>query len=151
MAVACLTTSWAVEFRLGRQPTFLRHGRARPGHPRLACCGAEGRKTWMPGTSSAKTRGACHRARIRATRWRFWPGMTNLISARDAVSRLDVRPKSSPYVAPSCPERGAYRDRHGRWDGMRWTRQRRRAPCDRRATQGARTNDVEADGEVVWF
>ena len=25
------------------------------------------------------------------------------------------------------PQRGAYRDRHGRWDGMRWTRQRRRA------------------------
>jgi hypothetical protein len=28
---------------------------------------------------------------------------------------------------PSHPPQGAYRDRHGRWDGMRWTRQRRRA------------------------
>jgi hypothetical protein len=33
--------------------------------------------------------------------------------------------KSPSYAAPSRPEKGAYRDRHGRWDGMRWTRQRR--------------------------
>src|SRR5882724_12726992 len=25
-------------------------------------------------------------------------------------------------IAVSSPTRGAYRDRHGRWDGMRWTR-----------------------------
>jgi hypothetical protein len=30
-----------------------RHGRARPGHPRLACCDAG--KTWMPGTSPGMT------------------------------------------------------------------------------------------------
>ena len=28
-------------------------------------------------------------------------------------------------LAPSRPTRGAYRDRHGRWCGMRWTQQRR--------------------------
>src|SRR4029077_8125943 len=27
----------------------------------------------------------------------------------------------------SCPERGAFRDRHGRWGGMRWTRQCQKA------------------------
>src|ERR1700716_1089443 len=32
----------------------------------------------MRGSPSAKTRGACHRARVRATRWRFCPRMTSL-------------------------------------------------------------------------
>jgi hypothetical protein len=35
--------------------------------------------------------------------------------------------------------RGAYRDRHGRWCGMRWTLI---APL---------TKALAADGEVVWF
>ncbi len=35
--------------------------------------------------------------------------------------------------AVSSPTRGAYRDRHGRWDGMRWTRQRRARNRNRRA------------------
>jgi hypothetical protein len=40
-------------------------------------------------------------------------------------------------LASSHPARGADRDRHGRWDGMRWTWMR----LDECA---------EADGEVVW-
>ncbi len=35
--------------------------------------------------------------------------------------------------AVSSPQRGAYRDRHGRRDGMRWTRQRWARNPDRRA------------------
>ena len=34
--------------------TSSRHGRARPGHPRLSCC--QSARTWMPGTSPAMTR-----------------------------------------------------------------------------------------------
>src|SRR6266849_468836 len=37
---------------------------------------------------------------------------------------LSAHPKSSLERFPSRPERGAYHDRHGRWVGMRWTRQR---------------------------
>jgi len=40
------------------------------------------------------------------------------------------------YRIPS--HRGAFRDRHGRWCGMRWTRERRE------------TSAATADGEVVW-
>src|ERR1700738_2250896 len=35
--------------------------------------------------------------------------------------------KSAIELPSSHPDRGAYRDRHGRRSGMRWTRQRRRA------------------------
>src|SRR6267378_5749007 len=45
--------------------------------------------------------------------------------------------KSITVAIPS--HRGAFRDRHGRWCGMRWTRQRRK------------TGAAHADGEVVWF
>ena len=38
---------------------------------------------------------------------------------------------------------GAYRDRHERWCGMRWTRHVRRAVARGRMT-------LRADGEVVW-
>ncbi len=74
------------------------------------------------------------------------------------------------------PHRGAFRDRHGRWSGMRWTRQRRarrgsQGGSCRERSDGARTNDAAnrlcqnspcargaagslawtgADGEVVW-
>jgi hypothetical protein len=36
-------------------------------------------------------------------------------------------PKSEIYPSHPVPLRGAYHDRHGRWDGMRWTRRRWRA------------------------
>src|SRR5229473_109209 len=36
---------------------------------------------------------------------------------------LSTHPKSSLELFVSRPERGAYHDRHGRWGGMRWTRQ----------------------------
>jgi hypothetical protein len=39
------------------------------------------------------------------------------------ISVFDI-PKSHLELFASRPARGAYRDRHGRWDGMRWTRQR---------------------------
>jgi hypothetical protein len=52
--------------------------------------------------------------------------------------------------------RGALRGRHERWDGMRWTRQRR-ARRQRRASEprervsrARKTNGVEAYGKSVW-
>jgi hypothetical protein len=36
---------------------------------------------------------------------------------------VSTHPKSLLEPSPSRPARGAYRDRHGRWAGMRWTRQ----------------------------
>jgi hypothetical protein len=60
--------------------------------------------------------------------------------------------------APSRPGKRGVGHRHERWDGMRWTRQRRRArqsqggssgTCER--TAGAETNGADADGKAVWF
>jgi len=43
-------------------------------------------------------------------------------------------PPNQRHNSPvSSSLRGAYRDRHGRWDGMRWTRQRRARDRGRRA------------------
>ncbi len=57
------------------------------------------------------------------------------------------------------PTRGAFRDRHGRWNGMRWTRQRRARQWQLQggsvwisvSDEPARwTNGAEADGKTVW-
>ncbi len=45
---------------------------------------------------------------------------------------LPFPPKSMAISCCSGPIRGAYRDRHERWSGMRWTRER----CARRAIAG---------------
>ena len=57
-------------------------------------------------------------------------------SARRANQQIPVQPHSQKYFASPVgqiistssrhpvPRRGAYHDRHERWDGMRWTRQR---------------------------
>src|SRR5215831_3399781 len=37
------------------EPLLSDHGRARPGHPRLACGGSTATKTWMPMTSAGMT------------------------------------------------------------------------------------------------
>ena len=59
-------------------------------------------------------------------------------------------------ISRPIPARGAYRDRHERWDGMRWTRQRWRAMrsqgglqlCERCTAR--KTNDADAYGKTVW-
>src|SRR5947207_9579302 len=70
---------------------------------------------------------------------------------------VDPHPKSVAFCNRPGPIRGAYRDRHGRWAGMRWTRQRQvrngmqggsEKACER--SNGELTNDVAAYGEVVW-
>src|ERR1700694_691884 len=91
--------------------------------------------------------------------------ITDLLSSPSAKNiSLLRRPKSTLQIPPSRPERGALRGRHGRWvrdavdaaasgaGGGHHTTQRAAADarCDRRATQSARTNDADADGEVVW-
>jgi hypothetical protein len=48
------------------------------------------------------------------------------------IFRFPFQPKSPLYSRRLIPHEGAYRDRHERWDEMRWTRQRRRA----RGSQG---------------
>jgi hypothetical protein len=57
---------------------------------------------------------------------------------------LTPNPNHFFISAVSSLNEGAYRGRHGRWDGMRWTRQRRRAFFARGRT------DAIAYGEVVW-
>jgi hypothetical protein len=50
-----------------------------------------------------------------------------------------ARRANHPYkLARSYPGRGAFRERHKRWGGMRWTQRRRE------------TGAAKADGEVVW-
>jgi hypothetical protein len=92
--------------------------------------------------------GACHRARIRATRWHRRenaaprPGHERICSRRRLVIcptgksvnwlsspfckniSIPAPPKSLLELLASHPTRGAYRDRHGRAVRMRWTRQR---------------------------
>ena len=53
-------------------------------------------------------------------------------------------PQISGFIRPVPFPRGAYRDRHERGAELRWTWQHQ-------AQFFARTNDVAADGEVVWF
>ena len=43
----------AFQFVMAGHRALLRHGRARPGHPRLWCCNAA--KTWMPGIKPGMT------------------------------------------------------------------------------------------------
>jgi hypothetical protein len=52
--------------------------------------------------------------------------------------------KHRPILACPVPQRGALRDRHGRW-----VRDAVDTAASSRAS-GARTNDAIADGEVVW-
>ena len=72
------------------------------------------------------------------------------------ISRFSFEPNHRPLARRPAPDRGAYRDRHGRWDGMRWTRQRRRASwiagralARERSMARGRTAHV-ADGKAVW-
>jgi hypothetical protein len=69
---------------------------------------------------------------------------------RGPITDLPVQPRLQKYfgflptqitglLALSRPKRGAFRDRHGRWSGMQWTRG---GAKDERA--------YLADGEVVW-
>ena len=55
---------------------------------------------------------------------------------REKINRFAIAPNQHYNSRHPVPLQGAYRDRHGRWDGMRWTRQRRRANADRRAGFG---------------
>jgi hypothetical protein len=86
-----------------REVKVCRHGRACPGHPRLACCDAEGRKTWMPSTSSAKTRFA------------LLAGHDEPRSRTIFDAGLTPDPNHLPISRRPVPPGGAYRDRHGRW------------------------------------
>ena len=60
------------------------------------------------------------------------------------------------YPSPSRPERGAFRDRHGRWawDAVDAAALARDCVAGRVLTrersQGEQTNGADADGEVVW-
>src|SRR6266436_5453644 len=64
-----------------------------------------------------------------------------------AAAIVDLTPKSVATSDSSHPSRGAYRDRHGRWDGMRWTRQRRARGRDRRAGRKIRERSSSARDE----
>jgi hypothetical protein len=65
------------------------------------------------------------------------PGFSRVSSPRRKNIPFHAHPKSN-HNARILSHRGAFRDRHGRWGGMRWTLV---APL---------TNGAIADGEVVW-
>src|SRR6266576_3338619 len=52
-----------IDFGICAERRRVRHGRARPGHPRLSCC--RFLKTWMPGTRPGMTTVRNVRAAIR--------------------------------------------------------------------------------------
>jgi hypothetical protein len=54
----------------------------------------------------------------------FSTGLSSLISVFPKNISVPAHPKSHLELFASHPTRGAYRDRHGRRGGMRWTRQR---------------------------
>src|SRR5882672_3947083 len=51
-------------------------------------------------------------------------GLSSLISDFPKNISVPTYPKSHLELLASHPTGGAYHDRHERWDGMRWTRQR---------------------------
>ncbi len=82
-------------------------------------------------------RGACHRARIRATRWQCGCPETKLLNRINLIlpdgqisscfARMPVQPLLQKYFASPLTQitskshivlshRGAFRDRHGRWE-----------------------------------
>ena|ERR1700733_4298677 len=64
-----------------------------------------------------------------------------ILSVQSCAKKYFALPVGQIIFIPSRhpgPIRGAFRDRHERWAGMRWTLQARKA------------NAREADGEVVW-
>src|SRR6266702_8227419 len=74
---------------------------------------------------------------------------------RANIFRFALTPNQTYKFAVPSSSRGAYRDRHGRWDGMRWTRRcRARDAIAGRvfglvSDQAARkTNGAEADGKA---
>jgi hypothetical protein len=121
--------------RLGPRPFDVIPGCAtwrRPGIHNPCCSVFVPNETlglWIPGS-----RGACHRARIRATRWRC-PQMRNCASGNDEKGKRCVAclaPFAKIFSFPSeanhlhifripARYRGAFRDRHERRVGMRWT------------------------------
>src|SRR5258705_13855096 len=108
-------------------------------------------------------RGACHRARIRATRW-LHPGRRDLpVGPFGVESFFSDFPKnicchltkSNLELSHPVPQRGVSGSSETR-DGMRWTRQRQ--ACDasagrialRERLAACKTTALLADGEVVW-
>jgi hypothetical protein len=60
------------------------------------------------------------------------------LSSASVKNILIFRSRDSVYIPSIPPHKGAFRDRHERWCGMRWTRA---VPL---------TNGAGAGGEVVW-
>ena len=66
--------------------------------------------------------GACASQRISSNQINPIPPVQ---SPPSKIFRFPFPPNQRHNSPVSSSLRGAYRDRHGRWDGMRWTRQRR--------------------------
>src|SRR4051812_30892734 len=67
------------------------------------------------------------------------------VQPRAKNNPLRARPRSVLELPPSRPARGAYRDRHGRWAGLRWTRKRRAR--DKESQGGFPVSDAGAPDE----
>ena len=84
--------------------------------------------------------------RVARTRFREWvpcdlpDGLSGNSGVQSPLAKFFAFPfgRNRNRATHSIPHRGAFRDRHGRRGGMRWTRRR-----ERRTT-------LAADGEVVW-
>src|SRR6185437_744308 len=96
---------------------------ARPNFPDAAMCAAIG------DVADAVCRVICPTSRTREF-------LSTLASKNISVFQ---KVESGVWSARPASMRGAYRDRHETWSGMRWTRRHHQ------------TNDANADGEAVWF
>ena len=62
------------------------------------------------------------------------------------IFRFPRRANQRYKLAPSRSEQRGVGHRHERWDGMRWTRQRRARDCDRRAVLRERSCSARTNG-----
>jgi hypothetical protein len=76
--------------------------------------------------------------RARFSGWERPNHTTALSSASIKNILIYRRPKSGHILGRPVAQKGAFRDRHGRCNGMRWTR------------VALQTYGANADGEVVW-
>jgi hypothetical protein len=121
-----------------RLPTRRHSGARRSREPgiHLSACSVA---TWIPGSTLARRPGMTMESASLATKL-VCPSCQCVATRRV----LPLPPNQPHHLRIPFPRRGAARDRHGRWE---------RDAMDAMASGAiiARTNDADADGEVVWF
>jgi hypothetical protein len=90
-----------------------------------------------------------HRAKAPLPTYRFCPSGKSLKICPALPRKIFRFPRRANHLyklAPSRSEKRGVGHRHERWDGMRWTRQRRARDCGRRAVLRERSCSARTNG-----